>query len=718
MDRRHLALIAAAAVLLAGAAKPSNVRAGLEVVPPTGDQGRGQNPTTPTPARDVTTPQQPTIGSAEITGTVTLATGSAPIRRAQVSLSAQAIRGQRTLLTDDRGHFAFTSLPTGRYSLSASKPGYVTTAYGAKKAGRPGTPIQLADGQKFNDATILMPKGSVLTGTVVDEANEPAPGTQVRALRYVMRTGEKTLQQDGSATTDDRGVFRIYGLQPGDYLVSATPRSLNVSDLRQLVMAQVDQLLQQAQALNAADQQGGGSGTGGRGGTQGPANPGARGAGTGRGQALIDQANQLRQQLGQQEQEQTVGYAPVYYPGTTNPATAAAITLNVGEERGGVDLQLLQVPTATVAGSLASPDGHLPQGALIMLRPLVTPGSPIMPGLADQGGRVLADGSFSFSNVAPGQYTVSARAAIRETDPTQAIQANATNGRGRGAFGGPVGRGPGAISAVLWASADVTVNGQNVTGLALALASGMSVSGRLEFRGASLPPPTDLTRVRVTLSSQDPQTQQGLGLGGIGLATVDASGNFTIPGVPPGRYVLRANAPPGGGAVGLGGAGPTTSAGSWSLKSSAVNGRDSLDFPFEVKPGVDVAGALLSFVDHSQTLKGTLADATGRPTADYTIIVFAADKTYWTPQSRRIASARPGTDGSYTFTLPAGDYRITAVVDVEQGEWFDPDFLKQLLPASIPVSIAEGEAKTQDLKLAGGGEPPAAATAPRPRPRK
>jgi hypothetical protein len=700
VDRRHISIVAIVAVLVA--ARPSNVRAGLGGVPPAGAQGRGQGTAVPTPARDATA-QQPTTGSAEISGTVALAGGSAPIRRAQVNLSAQAIRNQRTLVTDDKGHFAFTSLPTGRYSLSASKPGYVTTTYGAKKAGRPGTPIQLADGQKFDRATILMPRGSVLTGTVVDEANEPTPGTQVRAYRYVMRTGEKSLQQDGSASTDDRGVYRVYGLQPGDYLVSATPRSVNLSDVRQFVMAQVDQLLQQAQALNATDPQGGGApGGGGRGGTQAPANVGARAGGGGRGQALIDQASQLQQQLAQQEKEPTVGYAPVYYPGTTNSGAAVPIALNVGEERGGVDLQLLQVPTAIVAGSLMSPDGHVPQGTQIMLRPVVTPGSPTVPGLSDQAGRVLADGTFSFSNVAPGQYTVSARATIRDTDPTLAIQPNAPNGRGRGAFGGPGGRGPGVISSVLWASADVTVNGQNITGLALALAAGMSVSGRLEFRGASLPPPTDLTRVRVTLTSQDPQTQQGLG-GGMGLATVDASGNFTIAGVPPGRYVLRANAPAGGGPGSTSPTAPATTTGSWSLKSSTVDGRDSLDFPFAVKPGVDVTGALLSFVDHSQTLKGTLQDATGRPTADYTIIVFAADKTYWTPQSRRIASARPGTDGSYTFGLPPGDYRITAVVDVEQGEWFDPDFLAQLVSASIPVSIAEGETKTQDLKLAGGG---------------
>ena len=66
--------------------------------------------------------------------------------------------------------------------------------------------------------------------------------------------------------------------------------------------------------------------------------------------------------------------------------------------------------------------------------------------------------------------------------------------------------------------------------------------------------------------------------------------------------------------------------------------------------------------------------------------------------------ARPDTAGRFTFRqLPAGDYRLTAVTDVEQGEWFDPAFLEQLLNASIAVSLRDGEKKTQDIKVAGGG---------------
>jgi hypothetical protein len=110
------------------------------------------------------------------------------------------------------------------------------------------------------------------------------------------------------------------------------------------------------------------------------------------------------------------------------------------------------------------------------------------------------------------------------------------------------------------------------------------------------------------------------------------------------------------------------------------------------------------FTDRAQSLAGTFQDVTGTPTSDFTIILFPAQNQYWMPLSRRIASARPGTDGRFSFgSIPAGDYRLTAVTDVEPGEWYDPAFLSQLLPVSIPVTVSEGERKVQDIRLAGGG---------------
>jgi hypothetical protein len=102
-------------------------------------------------------------------------------------------------------------------------------------------------------------------------------------------------------------------------------------------------------------------------------------------------------------------------------------------------------------------------------------------------------------------------------------------------------------------------------------------------------------------------------------------------------------------------------------------------------------------------LSGLLQDAQGAATSDFTIIVFPTDPQYWLPQARRIQAVRPGTDGRYTVrNLPPGAYALAAVTDVEPGEWYDPDFLQELLGASMRLSLAEGDRKTQDIRLAGG----------------
>jgi hypothetical protein len=231
----------------------------------------------------------------------------------------------------------------------------------------------------------------------------------------------------------------------------------------------------------------------------------------------------------------------------------------------------------------------------------------------------------------------------------------------------------------------------------------MTISGRVAFDGQTLQPPTDLTRIRVNLLTVGTQDVE---FGNIAAASVDATGRFTIKGVPPGRYSLRGNAAAGAGGrgVGAGGAPQAGGSGNWQLASSIAGGRDSLDFPLVIGPGTNINDAVLTFADRSTELSGTLQDATGAATSDYSIIVFPANKDFWQPQSRRIQSVRPGTDGRFVVrNLPAGSYLLVAVTDVEPGEWYDPDFLEQLAAASMRISLSDGEKKTQDIRLAGGG---------------
>ena len=676
-------------------------------------QGQGQSQTQ-SPSRDTSAQTQQTLNTAIISGLVVMEGAGTPVRRARINIAAPELRGGRSTITNDQGQFSFAALPAGRYTVTASKAGYLDIIYGAKRAGRPGTPIQLAVGQKMDKANINLPKGGVITGIVVDDNGEASPRTQVRAMKYVMRTGEKTLQQAGTATSDDRGMYRIFGLQPGDYLVSAVPQNFNVSDVRQAIAAEIDALVQQLGTGGA----GGGGGGGGRGGG------GAAGGGGGRAGGAVAAAmgidvqqimggrgnpnqqgrlQQLQDQLAQtDDQQQQTTYAPVYYPGTATPSTASAVTLAVSEERSGVDFRLTLVPTAKLEGHIISPDGVMPQGTQITLLPLDQADAPSVPGMNTNQTRVNQDGTFTFRDIPPGQYRVMARGAIRAVDPNATTQQQQFGGRGGGGRGGP--GGPGQISQVLWGSSDVTVNGEDIKNMSIQLQPGMTITGRIVFATSTQIPPGDLSNARVSLTPRG-QQQAGFDFGPMGQATVDAQGHFTIKGVTPGKYSITANIPAGGAGTGRGGttgAATTGTTQSWILKSAVANNTDALDFGLVVEPNQDV-NALITFAEKTQEINGTIQDTQGNPTADYTIVLYAADKGFWVPNARRIRAVRPGTDGKFTFgNLPAGDYRITAVTDVEPGEWFDPNFLDQLANASIAVTVRDGEKKTQDIKVQGG----------------
>ena len=116
-----------------------------------------------------------------------------PVKRAQISLANAETGFVKLAYTDNAGRFAIPNLPAGRYMLSASKPGYVRAAYGAKRPDRPGTPITLADRQQMTGISLRMPRGGVIAGTITDETGVPAFGAQVRVLQYRVLNGERTL---------------------------------------------------------------------------------------------------------------------------------------------------------------------------------------------------------------------------------------------------------------------------------------------------------------------------------------------------------------------------------------------------------------------------------------------------------------------------------------------------------------------------------------------
>jgi hypothetical protein len=268
-------------------------------------------------------------------------------------------------------------------------------------------------------------------------------------------------------------------------------------------------------------------------------------------------------------------------------------------------------------------------------------------------------GTFTVRDLAPGRYTIYAQtrpnspalAAVGLTSPNAPADVPRLAGR-----------------------VDVVIDGTSEPPpVTIVLAPGRTVSGRVvsvddgqPFRGSItlMPEPTP-TPMPTTGPMQPIQ--------------VAADGTFTIIDVFPGRYLFRMPI----------------------ARSAMVAGQDALDFPFEVTESRDVTDVVITMGRAVPSLSGQLTESGGAPTADYTIVLAPTDPRYWLPQSRRISTARPGLDGTFRFPpMPAGTYMLAALSDLEPGAQFDPQVLRELANASLPVTLSEGATATQDIRLA------------------
>jgi hypothetical protein len=604
------------------------------------------------------TPARSLSGTATVSGlVVTEEANSHPVRRAAVTLSVVAdARLQRVVASDDDGRFTFTDVPAGEVTIRAAKPPFVATVYGAKRpGGTAGVPIAIAEGQQVTGLTLRLAPEAVITGTVFDEMGRPAASVPMRLLTVVTSVaGARSLATVNlpltSAATDDRGTYRFFGLAPGNYVVAAQPRIggnalFNLTnrgagnpELRQPTSAEVQWAERQVRGSRAA----------------GP-------------EAPMPVAGP------------PVTYSAVFSPGEVNEEDAAVLTLAVGQQRTGVDIRLRLVATARVDGSVRNPDGSPAAGAqLTLLRKSAMSDDPgLLAQLVSLGvaapastARAASDGTFSLKNVQPGQYALMARTS------------NVNAERSGAAPVAPVSPGPAGLPGPpMWAVTDVRADGADVDGITLTLSPGLTLAGRFAFdsRTQQAPPPG----IQVSLAA--------VGVGGSGASigtamTLRGNTSFSLTGLIPGTYRL------------------SVLLSAWALKSAMLNGRDVADVPFEVKAGDDLAGLVLTVTDSAADVSGVVYDAAGHPTSDLSILLFATDRAFWSQTSRRIRPpVRASTAGRFALTnLPAGDYYLAAVSDVEPNAWFNPGFLDEIIPTAIKISVAEGEHKTQDVRVAGG----------------
>jgi hypothetical protein len=277
----------------------------------------------------------------------------------------------RTVITDASGEFAFQRLPAGAFTLAASHPQnqFLASNYGQRRPGGQGQYIQLTDGQKIT-LKLPMQRGAVISGLVVGPTGEPQPSVQVRASRYDGSSGFRRLQTVRYAQTDDRGVYRIFGLQPGDYLISATP---NAADLQYAMQAGVDIDLVERTIM------------------AGPIRPPSTAGG------LASVAVPLTTRPPADQVYYSPSYLPTYAPNATTLADATVVTVGPSEEKTGVDIQVRLVSSTLIQGVVSTP---LDAGVTVQLWLLSDDPAAQFP----QGNQtaVQRTGSFAFQGVAPG----------------------------------------------------------------------------------------------------------------------------------------------------------------------------------------------------------------------------------------------------------------------------------------------------------------------------
>jgi hypothetical protein len=211
---------------------------------------------------------------------------------------------------------------------------------------------------------------------------------------------------------------------------------------------------------------------------------------------------------------------------------------------------------------------------------------------------------------------------------------------------------------------------------------GLTVSGAVRFDGTS--PPLNLSASRVNTVSIGTTGQVTVGTTA---AQVAPDGRFTIASLSPGHYRLNVTTP---------------KSETWVYRSTSIGGQDTREAPIDIR--ASLSDVVVTFTDRPSDVSGKVLAPAGAPPPDCYVILYSVERPTWYPQSRRILSSRPASDGAYTIrNVIPGEYFIAAVEDVESSEWFDPEFLQRILPMATKITIGEGEKKVQDLKVGGGG---------------
>jgi hypothetical protein len=138
------------------------------------------------------------------------------------------------------------------------------------------------------------------------------------------------------------------------------------------------------------------------------------------------------------------------------------------------------------------------------------------------------------------------------------------------------------------------------------------------------------------------------------------------------------------------------------IKSIAWQGQDLTYEPFDAALGHDFDGVVITGTDQPATIAGSVRDEAGNLVANTAVLVFPTDRRRWTrfgfspPYLRSLVTSSAGT---YSVSLPGGEYYVVAVDAARAGGLYDPEFLAIVAQRAATVRVAWGETKSQVATL-------------------
>lgn len=333
-----------------------------------------------------------------------------------------------------------------------------------------------------------------------------------------------------------------------------------------------------------------------------------------------------------------LGYVTTYYPGTNDRSQAAPLELHAGDEVP-VDFTLVPTRTFRVRGSVSGARAAGDSRAVVMLHPKQF--NEIF-----SAAEVDKDGNFEIRGVAPGAYTITV---MRSTGETAQVSQQ-----------------------------DLEVVASDVNGLRLVPVQGSQIRGQLQIESSRR---LDLSQLAVLLRPQN-GNDTGVVMGSE-QGRVKPDGSFELKDVSPGTYTVTI-------------AGGSGSMRDYFLKKIVAGGRDVTDSGLIV-PGGAAFSMNVIVSPSGPSILGTVLDDKNQPVGNATVV--AVPDAAHQGQLDRYQQAMTDQHGHFTLHgLNPGSYTVFAWEHVEDGAYYDPDFLKDYEHGGETVHLAEGSRQTLLLK--------------------